>query len=193
MAVFCASLSRVSVSRARLSAPTHQVVSFMPSGSISISRSSTSRFFFVTRSSSKPSTSTEIEYSQNVPGWCASGIVPRFLSMSPAVMSFSSASMFRSSYSFLMRGERVLPPYTKPAVWRSRSCTVTARVGATSPAAVSTFRSFSSGSQFDIGSLSFMAPCSTSIMAATLTMGLVIDAILKIASFVIGLVLAASR
>ena len=67
------------------------------------------------------------------------------------------------------------------------------RSSGTSPAGVSTLSSLSSGSQVVIGSLSFMAPRSTSIMAATLTTGFVMEARRKIASLLMGRVLAASR
>ena len=101
--------------------------------------------------------------------------------------------MLRSSYIFLIRGDFVPPAYTKPAVWRITSCTQIGRFSGTSPLAVSTFKSFNSGSHFVIGSLRPIFPCSTIIMAATVTMGLVIEASRNKASLGIGLDFAASK
>ena len=56
----------------------------------------------------------------------------------------------------------------------------------------STFKSFNSGRYRAIGSLILKTPCSTSIIAATVTIGLVIDAMRNMLSFAIGLALAAS-
>jgi len=57
---------------------------------------------------------------------------------------------------------------------------------------VATCTVFSSGRYFATGALRSSLPSSTSIMAATLVIGLVIDAIQKIESVVMGMVLARS-
>ena len=57
----------------------------------------------------------------------------------------------------------------------------------------STFMSFSSGSQFDTGSLSLSSPSSTIDIVATEVIGFVIEASMKTASAVMGFVFAASR
>ncbi len=56
-----------------------------------------------------------------------------------------------------------------------------------------TRRSFSSGMYFDTGSSSRSLPCSTSVITAVQVIGLVIEAIAKIVSSVIGALLARSR
>jgi hypothetical protein len=109
MVSFCASLSSVSARRATLSCGTNQPVSFMPSGSKMRSLKMRSSGIFATRSMRSPSTSVEIEYSNVVPGWCASGISPSRFSISSPVMSVSRASMLALSYISLRRGERTLP------------------------------------------------------------------------------------
>ncbi len=75
-------------------------------------------------------------------------------------------------------------PYVRPELWRIRSCTVMARLGATSSrvdlpsgAAFSspTFTSLKAGMYLATGSLNASLPCSNSIMAATVVMGFDIE------------------
>ena len=57
----------------------------------------------------------------------------------------------------------------------------------------STRMSFSSGRYFSTGSSSPILPCSTRVITATQVIGLLIEAIAKIVSSVMGLLLARSR
>src|SRR5262249_12319709 len=94
-------------------------------------------------------------------------------------------------------------PYVRPEVWRMRSWTVISRATGTVMTVVcpvaGSVRStpicmlLNAGRYFDTGSEMRRRPSSLSDNAATVTIGFVIDAMRKIASFVIGALAALSR
>src|SRR2546430_15405513 len=120
-------------------------------------------------------------YRQSVPGWGASGI-------------FASVSIIACSGCFVSgRLTFAYPALTsKPAVWLINCRIVIGVVCGTLPEGVATLRPANSGMYFDTGSSSVHLPCSHSIIMATPTMGLVIDARRKIVSWTTGFFVARS-
>ena len=81
---------------------------------------------------------------------------------------------------------------SKPAVWLISCRIVIGLVCGTSPAGVATLRAANSGMCLATGSSRLHLPCSQSIIMATPTIGLVIDAMRKIVSLATGLLVARS-
>ena len=76
-------------------------------------------------------------------------------------------------------GEAPVKPYVSPDVWRMRSWIVIGRLSglrsSLSPLATPTFRFAKAGIKFETGSVRASRPSSTSIIAATETIGFVIE------------------
>ncbi len=168
----------------------------MPSGSNTRSLSTSASGAPVTRSMRMPATVAPVVYRQRSPGWSISGSDPSAAIHSSGlwrVGGHGGPSVLRSSAASAWTIGRVsgVKMHPKPSRNESTSSTVIARLAGTvsdscASHARSTCRPASSGSHFSTGSDSAMALSSSSSIAATPTIGLVRDAIRKMASRPIG-------